>query len=186
MFQRAITLVKALSSMCSWYSSGPMTPRMWNAPSLSRTARLAQKRAVSSRISAPASRRNAVVAGGLPVLPDGVGDVGADVLLLPAAQDLDRPAVGVDDLLGRRLVAGVGRFPGVERAAVAHPRRLGAGPRQRVIAVQQQRPRRLRPGQDVERQQIDLGIPEDVARGTRRRSARARRSRRARRPDWRR
>ena len=57
MFQRAMTLVKALSSICSWYSSGPMTPRMWQRPSASGLARLAQNRAVSSRISAPASSR---------------------------------------------------------------------------------------------------------------------------------
>ena len=57
MFQRAITLVKALSSTSSWYSSGPITWRMCRRPSASATARDAQNRAVSSRISAPACRR---------------------------------------------------------------------------------------------------------------------------------
>src|SRR5262249_7617137 len=57
MFQRAITLVKALSSTSSWYSSGPITWRMCRLPSTSATARDAQNRAVSSRISAPARRK---------------------------------------------------------------------------------------------------------------------------------
>src|SRR5208282_5173554 len=58
-FQRAIALVKALSSTSSWYSSGPITWRICRLPSASVTARDAQKRAVSSRISAPASMKNA-------------------------------------------------------------------------------------------------------------------------------
>ena len=58
MFQRAITFVKALSSTSSWYSSGPMTWRMCRPPSAPASAREAQKRAVSSRISAPARRKN--------------------------------------------------------------------------------------------------------------------------------
>jgi len=59
MFQLAITFVKALSSTSSWYSSGPITCRKCRLPSGSSTARDAQKRAVSNRISAPASRKNA-------------------------------------------------------------------------------------------------------------------------------
>jgi hypothetical protein len=57
-FHCAITLVKALSSMCPWYSSGPSTSRIWRWPSASGWARLAQNLAVSNRISAPASSRN--------------------------------------------------------------------------------------------------------------------------------
>ena len=42
-------------------------------------------------------------------------------------------------------------------------RRFGTRAGQRVEAVHQQRPRRLRPDRGVERQQIGLGVPEDMA-----------------------
>ena len=37
-----MTLVYALSSTRSWYSSGPMTPLMWPVPAASISIRLAQ------------------------------------------------------------------------------------------------------------------------------------------------
>ncbi len=83
-----------------------MTPRMWTRPSASGSARLAQKRAVSSKISAPASQQERVVAGRLPVLPDRVGDVGADVVLLLAAEHLDDAAP-----LGSTIRSGVVSSP---------------------------------------------------------------------------
>ena len=97
-------------------------------PSASSPARDAQNRAVSSRISAPASQEEVVVAGRAPVLPDRVGDVGADVVLHPAGQDVDQLAVGRDHALRRGLLAGVGRFPGVERALVAERAALARAP----------------------------------------------------------
>ena len=42
-----------------------------------------------------------VIACDLPVLPDRVSDVGADMLFLRAAENRDHPAIGTDDL-GRR------------------------------------------------------------------------------------
>ena len=59
MFQRASTLVYALSSTPSWYSSGPTTTRTWYRPSRSRAARETQNRAVSSSISTPMLAMNA-------------------------------------------------------------------------------------------------------------------------------
>jgi hypothetical protein len=58
-FQRAMPLVYALSSTGTWYSSGPITPSMWWRPSVPRRTREAQKRAVSTMSSAPASSANA-------------------------------------------------------------------------------------------------------------------------------
>ena len=80
-----------------------------------------------------------------------------------AGQYFHNRAVGSDNALRRGLLAGVGRFPGVKRALEAEMRRLRARAGQRVEAVHQQRPRRLRPDCGVERQQVDLGVPEDVA-----------------------
>ena len=103
------------------------------------------------------------VRGGAPVLPHGVGNVGTDVLLQLAAEHVHQLAVRPDHALGRRLHSGVGGFPGVERTPAADMRRLGTRAGQRVEAVHQQRPRRLRPDSGVERQQIGLGVPEDMA-----------------------
>src|SRR5262244_4457156 len=101
MFQRAITLVKALSSTSSWYSSGPITCRMWRLASASDTARDAQSRAVSNMISAPAPAEEVVIAGHAPVVPHRIGDVDADVMLHDTGQDLDHCAVGTDHALWR-------------------------------------------------------------------------------------
>ena len=120
MFQRAMTLVNVLSSTPSWYSSGPMTVRTWYVPLRSRVARLAQKRAVSNRIGAGVEDE-AIVAGRLPILPDRVRHVGADAVLHQAGEDAQRPTVGIGDVVGRRLVPGVGGLPCVERAAPSQP-----------------------------------------------------------------
>ena len=164
MFHRAMTLVKALSSTSSWYSSGPMTWRMCRLPSASGAAREAQNRAVSRMISAPAERKNSSSPlARQSTSPDRMGDVGADMLFHHAAEDVDLLAVSADDMLGRRFPAGVGGFPGVERAPETHSRGLGARGGQRVIAVHEHCPRGRRPDRSVEGQQIDLGVPEDVA-----------------------
>ena len=44
-----------------------------------------------------------VIACDPPILPDRVGDVGADMLLLRTAENLDHPAIGTNDL-GRRCL----------------------------------------------------------------------------------
>src|ERR1700693_1124429 len=64
---------------------------------------------------APAS----LISGRLPVFPDGVSDIGADVLLLRAAEDFDHLTIRPDDLFRRCLRAGIGGFPGIESAAPA-------------------------------------------------------------------
>ena len=43
----------------------------------------------------------------LPVLPDRVGDIGRDMLLLRAAEHLDEITIGADELLGSGLLAGI-------------------------------------------------------------------------------
>ena len=103
-----------------------------------------------------------VVACRLPVLPDRIGDVGGDMLLLRPAEHLDQVTIGADELLGGGLFAGIGRLPGVHGAAPAHPDGLGTRAWQGVIAVHEQGPSRLGPGRDVERQHIDFGVPEHV------------------------
>ena len=60
-------------------------------------------------------------------------------------------------------IAGVGGFPGIKRALETEMRCLRARAAQRVVAVHQQRPRGLWPDCSVEGQQVDFGIPEDVA-----------------------
>ncbi len=85
------------------------------------------------------------------------------MLLQAPGQDGDTLTAGRDHDLGRGLQAGVGRFPGIERAAAADLRGLDPGARQRVVAVHQHRPRRLGPHGRVVGQEVDLGVPEDVA-----------------------
>ena len=104
-----------------------------------------------------------VVARRAPGLPHGIGDIGADVVLHPAGEDVDHLAIGTHHALGRGLLAGVSRFPRVQRAFVADRICLGARAGQRVIAIHQHRARRLWPSRRVEGQQIGLGIPEHVA-----------------------
>ena len=62
----------------------------------------------------------AVVPCRLPVLPDRIGDVGGDMLLLRPAEHLDQVTVGADELLRGGLFAGIGRLPGVHGPAPAH------------------------------------------------------------------
>lgn len=79
-----------------------------------------------------------VVAGGLPVVPDRIGDVGADLLLLRSAQDIDDVPVRPDGVLRRRLLASVGGLPGVYRAPPTQSLRLGAGGIKGAEAIGQQ------------------------------------------------
>jgi hypothetical protein len=67
----------------------------------------------------PGIQQEGAIFGRLPVLPDRVGDIGADVLLVGAAADRDDLPVRPDRIRRRRLIPRVGRLPGVERAAVA-------------------------------------------------------------------
>ena len=67
-----------------------------------------------------------IVARRAPILPQGIGDIRADVMLHPTGQDVDHLAIGAHHLVGRGLLAGVCRFPGVERALVAHCGCFGA------------------------------------------------------------
>ena len=48
-----------------------------------------------------------VISGRLPVLPDRVGNVGRDMLLLRAAEHLDEIPIGADELLRGGLLAGI-------------------------------------------------------------------------------
>jgi len=73
----------------------------------------------------------------MPVLPDGICDVGADMLLLPAAQHRDDLAVGADYLLRCHLRARPCTFPGVKRATPPHSRGFCPRPGKRVKAIHQ-------------------------------------------------
>ena len=52
-----------------------------------------------------------VIPGRLPVLPDRVGNIGRDMLLLRAAEHLNEIAIGADELLGGGLLAGICQTP---------------------------------------------------------------------------
>ena len=71
-----------------------------------------------------------VVAGGLPILPDAVGDVGADMLFHLAAKNADERAVGAKRPRRRGFASVGGRFPSVHRAPIAQ--QPGHGHLQRV------------------------------------------------------
>src|SRR4029450_3822033 len=102
------------------------------------------------------------VSGRLPVLPDCVRNVRRNVLFLPAAEDFDNATIGTDNSLRRCLRTSVGRFPSVHGPAPTHAGRLRPCPGNGPKSVHQQRAGRLWPSQCVERQQIDLGIPENM------------------------
>ncbi|CAM5667510.1 hypothetical protein SGRIM128S_06017 [Streptomyces griseomycini] len=73
-------LVYVLSSATALYSSGPVTPSRWKAPRSSWWPRERHSRAVSTSSSPHTGVvLEALVAGGLDVADDGVGDVGVDV-----------------------------------------------------------------------------------------------------------
>ena len=68
-----------------------------------------QKRAVSSTISRAGIDEEPVVARRTPVLPDCIGDVGADVMLHPAGQNVDVLSAGTHHAIGRAPRLGIGR-----------------------------------------------------------------------------
>src|SRR4030095_13482964 len=102
------------------------------------------------------------VSGWLPVLPDCGRNLRSDVLLLLAAEDFDNATIGTDNPLRRCLRTCVGRFPSVHGPAPTHGGRLRPCPVNGPKSVHEQRAGRLWPSQCVERQQIDLGIPENM------------------------
>ena len=107
----------------------------------------------------------AVVAQELPVTgrgnvaEDAIGHAGGDMDLLLPGPD---PVLPVRRPFRRRLPAGIGGFPGVLRAPEAVLARVLQRARQGMVAIGEQRPRRLGLGEDEEGQQEDLGIPEDM------------------------
>ena len=135
------------------YSSGPVTPWMWNVPPSSsrQNPRSAHSRAVSTRMSIASAGEEVVVAGGADVLAQRVGDVGVDVVLRGAGR-----------VVGRRLLA-VDGAPREERAALGQL--VGAAPRgvEQRVAEPQRVPRRPRDRVGEERHHVDLGVPEVVA-----------------------
>ena len=72
----------------------------------------------------PGVEKEPLILGRLPILPDRVGHIRADVLLLLAAQDVDDLPVRPDRLLRRRLRAGIGDSQAY--SAPRHPIRAAA------------------------------------------------------------
>ena len=103
-----------------------------------------------------------VVSSDLPVIPDCVGNVGADMLLLRPAQNRDHDAIGADDLGGRRFEPRIRGLPRIKGAAPAHGGGFLPGAVQGVKAIHERRPRRFRPCPNVKRKQIDFRVPEHV------------------------
>src|SRR5476649_1223289 len=103
------------------------------------------------------------ISGGLPVLPDGVGDVGTDVLLLLSAENIDDQTVRADRVFGRDFRTVTGRLPGIECAAPTQAGGLGARRIESMKAVHEQRPGRLGPSQRIEWNQEDFRVPKHVA-----------------------
>ena len=89
------------------------------------------------------------ILSGLPVLPDRVGDVRANVLLLPAAKDIDDLTIRTDNPLRRGLRTGISGLPGVEGTAPAHPGRFCPRGIKGAEAIHEQRSGGFRPGQDI-------------------------------------
>src|ERR1700733_1420507 len=64
------------------------------------------------------------IPGGLPVLPDRIGDVSADMLLLPAGQDIDNLTIRTYNLLWSGLRTAIRGLPSVQCTPPAHPCRF--------------------------------------------------------------
>ncbi len=151
---RAMTLVKRLSLTTVVYSSGPVTPWMWNVPlpRPSQNPRSTHIRAVSTRMSMPSRIMKSSSPVALTYFAQGVGDVGVDVVL--------RGAGGV---VGRGLLA-VDRAPREERARLRQLARATAGRVEHAGSGTAARSRAIRRrGVGEERQDVDLGVPEVVA-----------------------
>ena len=97
-----------------------------------------------------------------PVLPDGVRNVGANVVLSFPCKDRYNPAIGQDRAPRSCLIAGIGRFPRIQGSFIAVL--LGFSPRglQRVVPIHQESPCRRRVGENIKRQHVDLCVPKDV------------------------
>ena len=161
MFQRAMTLVKALSSICLVILVRPddtadmaVTVRLRLRAAGPEPARLQQDLGTGVE-------QEIVVPGRLPVLPDRVSDVRADMLLLLAAKHIHDLTIRADDLIRRRLRTGVGELPGVE--APRQPIRPPSLARHRACGSDTSAaPAPLPARSGVKRQQVDLGVPEHV------------------------
>ena len=162
-FQRAMTFVYALSSTRSWYSSGPITPRMCPLPIVVELdARGPPARGLHEQLAARAGGERAV-AGPVGVVRGRPRDVGHDVLLeLAGAGRRVSP---------RRSRADGGVTSSPEAATPtgsARPLRPSAcaassaagQPSQPVL---EHRARRRGMGRREERQHVHVAVPEDVA-----------------------
>jgi hypothetical protein len=103
-----------------------------------------------------------VIAGDAPVLPDPVGDVGADVVLLFAGQDANDAAIRHDCGARGCFLTGLRRLSGVQRALIAMRLGLPAGGAKRVMAIHQEAACHWWIREHVEGQHVDLGVPKDV------------------------
>ena len=70
--------------------------------------------------------------------------------------------VGSDHKRGRHLFAAIGRLPGVEGAPISKPGGFGSCRSKRVVAVHDERARRLRISEYEKRQHKNIGVPEHM------------------------
>src|SRR5271154_1115039 len=133
----------AVTVRFQWSAAGPESTRLEKYLGTS----VAQKRLISSR---------------LPVLPDRIGDVRANVLLLLAGEDIDYLTIRTDNLLRSGLSTAIGGLPSVEGAAPAHPCRFRPRRIEGAEAIHEQRAGGFRPSQDIKGQKVYLSVPEHV------------------------
>ena len=106
--------------------------------------------------------KKAIVAGSLPVVPHAEGHICADVLLLLSREDPYDLTVGSDHKRGRHLFAAIGQLPCVEGAPIPKPGGFGSCRSKRVVAVHDERARRLRISEYEKRQHKNVGVPEHM------------------------
>ena len=158
-----MTLVNALSSTRTWYSSGPITPRMCAvAVGLQLDARRPPASGLHDRLATLRAGEGAV-AGPLRVARRGPGDIGDDVLLKLAGEHRHEVAAVIAQSLGRDVLAGVCGLPGEAAPARPAARAVAERCQQPAYPVLEHRACCGRVGRGQEGQHVDVAVPEHVA-----------------------
>ena len=106
--------------------------------------------------------KEVLVCGSFPILPYTERNVRADVLLLLSRENPYYFPIWSNDKWWRHLFTVLGRLPRIERTPMPKPGGFGSSRSKRVIAVHEQRARRLWISEYEKRQHKNVSVPEDV------------------------
>src|SRR5512146_3072550 len=103
-----------------------------------------------------------VVPRALPISPDRISNICRDVDFQFTVPYPNEFTAWRDRRLGRYLLPGIGRFPCIHRPLVSGCASFVSCCRKRVVPVSEECSRRIWRGTDIEREHVDLGVPEHM------------------------